>query len=209
MSVTGSCSPQMCSRNKQVAESKKGMDQMKMHIAVKLLGEDAMQSKNQSALVRLTAAALATLSLAALVGCGVKAERPPTNYVAPIQLAGNVLTGKNYMAYATVNIYITQPTGVATNGSYVGSAKLLQTLTTGPTGAWSSETISCSSPDQLYVTAVGGTPYPYGQNFTTLTANPNSVMMTAIGDCSILTNGANPANLTNIVTNEASTVAAV
>jgi hypothetical protein len=168
-----------------------------------------MHLKTRVAIVPLAATVLTALGLPALVGCGIKAERPPTNYVAPIQLAGNVMAGKNYMAYATVNIYITQPDGIATNGSYVGSAKLLQTLTTGPTGAWTTETISCSSPDQIYVTAVGGTPYPSGQNATTLSANPNSVMMTAIGDCSILTNGSNPANLTNVITNEASTVAAV
>jgi len=168
-----------------------------------------MQSKNRPNLVRVSALLAAMVSLAAITGCGISADAPPTNYNAPVQLAGLVLAGRNYMAYATVNIYATQPNGVPTNGTYVGTAKLLGTAKTSITGTWTVDGLSCSSPDQLYVTAVGGTPFPYLNNFTSLTNNPNSLMMTAVGDCSTLTNEDNPGNVTQIITNEASSVAAV
>jgi hypothetical protein len=168
-----------------------------------------MQSRNRSAYVRLAAVVTAAMSLGTLVGCGVAASKPSTDYVAPNQLTGLVLAGRNYMAGATVKIYATQPNGVATNGTYVGTAKLLQTLTASANGQWSTTNVSCSTPDQLYVTAEAGTPYPYTTNATTLSNNPNSLMMTAIGDCSILSSGENPRNLTGVITNEASTVAAV
>jgi hypothetical protein len=174
-----------------------------------ILGEDAMQWNNRSAYVRLVAGVVGTVSLAVLAGCGVAKSTPPTVYTAPVVLEGQVFAGRNYMAGATVNVYETQPTGTATNGKYVGTAKLLATTTANSTGGWSLTGISCTSPDQLYVTAVGGTPYISGLSYSTLGPNPNSVMMTAIGDCSILTSATGTNNNTGIVTDEASTVAAV
>ena len=159
--------------------------------------------------VRLAAGVLATASLAVLAGCGVAASTPPTNYTGPVTLQGQVFAGRNYMAGATVTVYETQSTGVASKGTYTGTAKQLAQVTANSTGGWSLTGISCSSPDQLYVTAVAGTPYPSGFNYTTLVNNPNSVMLTAIGDCSILTSATTTNNVTSIVTNEASTVAAV
>ncbi|MDE1160448.1 MAG: hypothetical protein PW792_00725 [Acidobacteriaceae bacterium] len=154
------------------------------------------------------AAFASALSLLALTGCGVSGSLAD-NSVTPITLQGQVFAGRNYMAGATVKIYATQPTGVATNGTYVGKAKLLQTITANTTGTWSTQGVSCSSPDQLYVTAEAGTPYPSNNTGTTLANNPNSLMMTAIGDCSILGAASGTRNVTSIVTNEASTVAAV
>lgn len=172
-----------------------------------------MQWNNGSAYVRLGLALLATAGSVVLAGCSVKASTPPTNYTNKVVLQGQVFAGRNYMPGATVKIYETQPSGTwsASAGAYVGTAKLLSTVTANTTGGWSVTGLSCSSPDQLYVTAEGGTPYPSGQNSTTLAANPNSLMMTAIGDCSVLTAGGStsPDNVTSIVVNEASTVAAV
>ena len=168
-----------------------------------------MQRNNRSAYVRLAAAMLVSTGLATLAGCGVAASTPPTKDNVPITLQGQVFAGKNYMAGATVNIYVTQPTGVASNGAYTGTAKLLQTVTANATGGWAAQGLSCSSPDQLYVTALGGVPYPSEQSATSLPNNPNSLMLTAIGDCSILSSASGTANITSIVTNEASTIAAV
>lgn len=154
----------------------------------------------------------ATAGVATLAGCGVNGSAPPTNYQTPLTLQGQVFAGRNYMASATVKIYVTQPSGVATNGTYVGAAKLLKTITANSTGGWSVAVsdIPCTSPDMMYVTAEGGIPYAAALNSTTLSNNPNSLMMTAIGDCSQLTTGAAGSNnVTSIVTNEASTVAAV
>lgn len=167
-----------------------------------------MQSNIHSVHHFLTAGLIAT-TLSMLAGCGVKGSTPSTNYSTPVMLQGQVFAGRNYMAGATVKIYETQPSGIATNGIYVGKAKLLGTVTANTTGGWSVDNISCSSPDQLYVTAEAGVPFPSAQLSTTLVNNPNSLMMTAIGDCSILSSTKDTNNTTSIVTNEASTVAAV
>lgn len=167
-----------------------------------------MQSNIHSVHHFLTAGLIAT-ALSMLAGCGVKGSTPSTNYSTPATLQGQVFAGRNYMAGATVKIYATQSSGAATNGIYVGKAKLLGTVTANTTGGWSANNISCSSPDQLYVTAEAGVPYPSAQLSTTLVNNPNSLMMTAIGDCSILSSAKDTNNTTSIVTSEASTVAAV
>jgi hypothetical protein len=168
-----------------------------------------MRWKNGSAYVRSRVTGLAAAAAVMLTGCGVNQSTPSKNFNAPIALQGQVFAGRNYMTGATVNVYATQPNGVAANGSYAGTAKLLATTTANATGSWSLPGISCSSPDQLYVTALAGTPYPSGSLTTSLVNNPNSLMMTAIGDCSILTAATTTTNVTSIVTNEASTVAAV
>jgi hypothetical protein len=168
-----------------------------------------MQWKIRSAYVRQVGTVLAATVFAMLTGCGVNLSTPSTNYTTPITLQGQVFAARNYMAGATVKVYETQPNGVATNGVYVGTAKLLTTVTANTTGGWSVQGLSCSSPDQLYVTAEAGVPYPSNLSSTSLANNPNSLMMTAIGDCSILSSATGTNNITSIVTNEASTVAAV
>lgn len=165
--------------------------------------------QRRTGVLRLMTAATATATILVIGGCGVSQSAPPTTYANPVTLQGQVFAGRNYMAGATVKIYSTQPTGTAASGSYTGTAKLLQTLTANTTGGWSATGLSCSSPDQLYVTAEAGVPYPSANTSTTLTSNPNSLMMTAIGDCSLLAADASSDNVTTIVTNEASTVAAV
>jgi hypothetical protein len=169
-----------------------------------------MQRNVRLAYIRPIAAGLASLTLAMLAGCGVSQSSPSTDYSSPVKLQGQVFAGRNYMAGATVKIYATQSSGVAgANGGYTGAAKLLTTVTANTTGTWSVQGLTCSSPDQLYVTAEAGIPYPSASLSTTLANNPNSLMMTAIGDCSILSSAAVSTNITSIVTNEASTVAAV
>src|SRR6187402_2971835 len=154
-------------------------------------------------------AGVALFAVALFSGCGVSNSTPGTNYTSPVTLQGQVFAGRNYMPGATVKIFATQSNGTATNGFYKGTAKLLTTTTSNATGGWSVAGLSCSSPDQIYVTAEAGTPYPSNQNSTTLANNPNSLMMTAIGDCSLLNTASASNNVTSIVTNEASTVAAV
>jgi hypothetical protein len=168
-----------------------------------------MQWKNRSTYVRSAVALMAAAGLTMLGGCGVNGATPPADPQGPPTLQGQVFAARNYMAGATVNIYVTQPNGVATNGVYVGTAKLLKTVTANSTGGWSVTGLTCSSPDQLYVTAAGGVPYPSGSLTTTLSNNPNSLLMTAIGDCSILSSQMGSNNITTVVTNEASTVAAL
>jgi len=169
-----------------------------------------MQSCKRLVSLRWLSGVSASLVVGMLAGCGVHNAAPPTNFDNPNTLQGQVFAGRNYMAGATVNIYQTQSTGVAqADGTYVGKAKLLTTVTANTTGGWSLQNLNCTAGDQVYVTAVGGTPYPSGQNSTTLTANPNSVMLTAIGDCALLGQAGASNNVTSIVTNEASTVAAV
>jgi hypothetical protein len=167
-----------------------------------------MQCNTRSAYVHLVATGLAAMAFT-LTGCGVNLSTPPTNYNTPVTLQGQVFAGRNYLTGATIKIYETQPTGVATNGFYTGTAKMLTTVTSNATGSWTTTGVSCSSPDQLYVTVEAGVPYPSGQNSSNLANNPNSLMMTAIGDCSILSSASSSNNITSIVTNEASTVAAV
>ena len=168
-----------------------------------------MQRKIRSAYIRPVVAGLATIPFAMLAGCGVTNSAPSTDYTAPVTLQGQVFAGRNYMSGATVKIYQTQSNGVAGNGFYTGTAKLLTTVTANTTGGWSVQDLNCSTPDQLYVTAEAGIPYPSNQNLTSLANNPNSLMMTAIGDCSILGSATESNNITSIVTNEASTIAAV
>ncbi len=163
-----------------------------------------------TASIRLIAAGLTFGALVTLAGCGVNGSVPSTNYAAPLTLQGQVFAGRNYMAGATVKVYATQPNGVAANGSYTGTAKLLTTVTANTTGGWTASDLNCSSPDQLYVTAEAGVPYASTQTASTsLTNNPNSLMMTAVGDCSTLKSTPGTNNITSIVTNEASTVAGV
>ncbi len=131
-----------------------------------------MQWKMSSACVRSVATGLAAMAFTMLAGCGVYQSTPTTNYNAPVTLQGQVFAGRNYMAGATVTVYLTQPSGAAANGSYTGTAKLLATTTANATGSWSLPGISCSSPDQLYVTALGGVPYPSGQNFNDTDKQP-------------------------------------
>ena len=168
-----------------------------------------MQQMMRSKWIRLAAPAAAAVSFTLLSGCGVNLSTPPTVYTSAATLQGQVFAGRNYMANAVVKIYATQPTGVATAGTYVGAAKLLGTVTANGTGTWSLQGISCTSPDQLYATAEAGVPYAAALNTTTLANNPNSLMMTAIGDCSVLTSATSSNGVTSIVINEASTIAAV
>ena len=121
-----------------------------------------------------------------LPGVGSLSRRRPRITAHPIRCRDKFLQAATTCPAATVKIYETQPTGVAANGSYTGSAKLLATVTANPTGGWTATGITCSSPDQLYVTAQAGVPYPSGQNSTTLANNPNSLMMTAIGTAPFL-----------------------
>jgi len=168
-----------------------------------------MPCKSYLASICSVTTGLGVAAVIALTGCGVSGSTPSTDYAAPVTLQGQVFAGRNYMAGATVKIYATQPNGVAANGSYTGKAKLLTTATANTTGGWSVSDLSCSSPDQLYVTAEAGVPYASAQTSTSPVNNPNSLMMTAIGDCSILSSTQGTNNITSIVTNEASTVAAV
>ena len=174
-----------------------------------LLLPQSKQCKKQQSGIDVVIAGVALLAAALFSGCGVSKSTPSTDYNNPVTLQGQVFAGRNYMPGATVKVFATQSNGTATSGFYNGTAKLLTTTTSNATGGWSVAGISCSSPDQIYVTAEAGTPYPSNQNSTTLANNPNSLMMTAIGDCSLLGAASATNNVTSIVTNEASTVAAV
>jgi len=174
-----------------------------------LVQPQSKQCKKQQSGIDVVIAGVALLAAALFSGCGVSKSTPGTDYTSPVTLQGQVFAGRNYMPGATVKIFATQSNGTATNGLYKGTAKLLTTTTSNATGGWSVAGLSCSSPDQIYVTAEAGTPYPSNQNSTTLANNPNSLMMTALGDCSLLNEASASNNVTSIVTDEASTVAAV
>lgn len=169
-----------------------------------------MQWKMSSACAQWLVILLAGLGMGILTGCGVTGATPPKNFDNPVTLQGQVLAGKNYMAGATVKIFETQPSGTAqADGTYSGQAKQLTALTANTTGGWSIQDLNCETGNMVYVTAEGGTPYPSDQNSTTFPNNPNSLMLTAIGDCALLGQAQGSNNVTSIVINEASTVAAV
>lgn len=154
--------------------------------------------------IRVALAFAGTVGMTFLAGCGVKNSVAPPDSQKNAQVQGVVYAGRNYMPNAKVKLYSTTSSGVATNGVYVGSAKLLGTATANGVGGWTMNGISCSSPDMLYATAEGGNPFISGTNVDTgMPNNPNSLMMVAIGDCSALSSSQ------TIVIDEASTVAAV
>lgn len=161
-----------------------------------------MNWKTGSGYIRSVTKCMATLAVVVLAGCGVNQSTPSTNYTTTPLLQGQAFAGHNYLAGATVNVYATQSTGVATNGTYVGKAKLLATTTANTTGGWNFASLTCDSPDQVYVTVQGGTPYLYSSSTQVGTENPDILFVTAIGDCSLLE------KTQTVITNEASTLAA-
>ncbi len=109
-----------------------------------------------------------------------------------------------------MRIFETQPSGTRqADGTYSGQAKLL----THADGEHDRRLVDSGSElrDRQHglCHAEGGTPYPSDQNSTTFPNNPNSLMLTAIGDCALLGQAQGSNNVTSIVINEASTVAAV
>lgn len=170
------------------------------------------RSKRLTQVRQLAVAAVSLLGVGALAGCGVSGSTPSTNFNPTPTIQGQAVAGRNYLVGAHVTFYSTASTGTWDNtiGAYKGTAKVLGTTTTNGVGAYQLTGLSCSSPDMVYVVIDGGRPFTAGVSVTSsidsgLPNNSNSLMMTAIGDCSVLSGS----QVQAVVTNEASTVAAV
>lgn len=167
-----------------------------------------MKRSTRSTYVRQLALGAGLLGVGLLTGCGVNLSTPSsgTNYNPPPQINGQVTNGKNNIGGSKITIYQTVNTGTVTpQGRYVGTAKVLGTTTADAGGKWTMPSnISCSSPDMIYVVAEGGKPYMGFESFTNEPNNSKMLLMTAVGDCSILNN-----NFVTIFTSESTTVAAV
>ncbi|MBS1813384.1 MAG: hypothetical protein JSS87_00750 [Acidobacteria bacterium] len=158
--------------------------------------------------VRQLALGVGLLGVGLLTGCGVALSTPSsaTDYNPPPSIHGQVNMGKNNIGFSKITIYQTVNTGTAgPDGRYTGTAKVLGTTTADAGGTWAMPaSVKCSSPDMFYVVAAEGVPYLGFDTFTNEPNNTKTMMMTAVGDCSIL----NQSNV-SIFTNEATTVAAV
>jgi hypothetical protein len=123
-----------------------------------------------------------TLTLIAFAGCGMGA--PVTSTARDINaspaVGGHLRGGEQAITGATVTIYSTKNTGVATNGVYVGAANVVDTTTTDSNGNFKfTDGPTCTSPNQVYFVASGG-------NSGSNTGNSGILLMAAIGDCSLL-----------------------
>jgi len=108
-----------------------------------------------------------------------------------VAISGLVHGGQNPVSGSTVTLY------AAGSGSDGGTATVLTTAMTGSNGtfAFTANSYTCTSNQQLYVVATGGN--------SGYTNNPQLSLMTALGACSTIS------STTNISINELTTVAAV
>lgn len=118
-------------------------------------------------------------------------------------LSGNVHGGPNPIANAKITLWETWTTGIAASGTsrkaasastYGSVAYVVGSTTSDSSGKWSIPNFACDNGEYLYATSTGGAT---GSN----AANPNEVLVAAIGACSTL-----PASV-HIDISELSTVA--
>jgi hypothetical protein len=137
---------------------------------------------------------LLALSTAALLLSGCALAPAPSGVSAPVTEAamGRVMGGQQPVAGANMQLF-----AVGTSGDGAGSSSLMtQAVTTDAYGGFTlTGHYACGSATQVYLVATGGNP---GQG----SANPNLLLMAALGPCSGLSAS------TNIVVNELTTVAA-
>jgi len=160
--------------------------------------------------LRLTANGFAAIAITFLSGCSLVTTAPQQDSFAhAIGISGVVHGGQQPLYNAVVNLYSAGTTGYGTgstllattntdqNGNFVfapGSSATGED--SGTTSAWSCQ----STTSQIYLTAVGGGPYPGGGTFVN---NPASVLLAPLGQCSTISSS------TSVVINELTTVAAV
>ena len=145
---------------------------------------------------------LATLAgLATLTGCGVGASLPPSNTPVTLtpQFTGKVYGGQQPIYGAVINIW-----AAGTTGTYgTGAASILtgSTVKTAANGTFNiNGNFSCTTGQQLYMTATGGDPTGLDNG----TVNNTAIeLVAALGPCGNLNN---TSTYTNI--NEVTTVAA-
>ncbi len=116
----------------------------------------------------LWTAVFASFCVFLLAGCGIGSQSNPIAGTAAI--SGVLHGGPNPIVGATLNLYSTGTTG------YGAGSTLLATTTSGSYGQFTFPANSCVANSEVYVTAAGGTT---GSN----SANLNSVLLAAIGDC--------------------------
>jgi len=159
----------------------------------------ASRSFNTAKLLLLAAAT----SVVFTAGCGIGTLSTAPSSMEPTQdlsgLSGKAMGGYVPIVGATATIYKTQNNGVASTGIgggyYAGTATVLATATTTTGGYFTFTGVSCSDPDQLYITLSGG-------NSGGGQSNPNILLMAALGPCS----GLSSDTFTDV--NEVTTVAA-
>ena len=126
-----------------------------------------------------------------LTGCAL---RPSAPNLQPTSHSGSVRGGQQPISGATIQLYAV---GTTSDGS-AATPLLTQAVTSDTNGSFTITGLyTCSTADQLYITATGGSP-GLGSGAT----NPNAVLMAAVGPCSKLT----PSLFITI--NEVTTVAA-
>ncbi len=137
----------------------------------------------------VAAALLAAVALT-VTGCSFDANQS-AQASGSSAISGLLHGGPNPVVGATVTLYATQ------NNGYGGTGLQLAQTTTNASGGFTFNPASytCPAGQQAYITAAGG-------NTGANTANPNSLLMAAIGPCSGLSAS------TNIFISEATTVAA-
>jgi len=130
----------------------------------------------------------AILPFALLTGCGIGAPAADTgSYLGG--MSGIAHGGPNPVIGATVKLYSTGATG------YGAGSTLLATVTSGSYGQFTFPANTCVAGSEVYVTAAGGVT---GSN----TTNANSLLVSALGDCSTVSSS------TQVFVSELTTVAA-
>ena len=153
-------------------------------------------SSTQSFL-RISLAVGLALGLATLSGCGIGNGAPATGFDTTIgHIQGTLHGGPNPINGAKVALYATGDSTGASTGYGVGTS--LVSTTTDANGNFnfsSSGSYTCPANQYAYIVATGG---KTGSN----NANPNSVLMAAIGPCTSVSSS------TFVIVNELTTVAA-
>jgi hypothetical protein len=154
-------------------------------------------SSSGSRITRISLAAALALSLATLSGCGIgNLTAPNSTDTTAARTNGVIHGGPNPVSGATVILYATGNSSGVSTGYGVGTAIQTATTTSDSGGNFSfAGGYTCPANQFAYVVAYGG---KTGSN----TANPNSVLMAALGPCS------NVNASTFILMNELTTVAA-
>jgi len=160
--------------------------------------------------LRFIATGLAAVATTFLSGCSLVTTAPQANSFAhAVGISGVVHGGQQPLYNAVVNLYSAGTTGYGTGSTLLATATTDQNGNfafapgssatgedSGTTNAWS----CLSTTSQIYLTAVGGGPYPGGGTFVN---NPASALLAPLGQCSTISSS------TSVVINELTTVAGV
>lgn len=122
----------------------------------------------------------------ALVGCAGGNSVSSTTLLAPpqtVSISGRVMSGQSAISQANIQLYAAGSTGYGSAYPYVAGSSLLEnvSVTTSGSGNFNiTGDYTCpSNSTQVYIEAIGGVPVA-GE-----AANPNILMLAALGPCGI------------------------